>query len=510
METELKFEVDPATADRLLHDLALASEGEEVILKSVYYDTPGAVLRGRGLALRVRDDGGKCIQTVKQTTTTNFQRGEWEHEIDGPAPDMKAAGDSPLLKALGKAVADLKPAFEVSVERARRTMAVDGGEIEVALDRGAVSADGYGSPICELELELKSGSPLILFQMARTLAKTASLDLSFITKADRGYALMDGAVLSPVKFHRPSIARKDTAEQAFLAVAGACLSQITANARVLRGARRPEAVHQLRVGLRRLRTAIGLFEAMLSDDRLEPMKAELKWITGELNDARNLDVFIAETFRPYAAAKPGTPGLGGLAAALLSAQTRAYDRAEAALRNLRFGQLTLEIAAWIETGAWRTDDDAMRSSLRQRPARALAAEVLAKHHHKILKQGRKLAELDPAARHHLRIRAKKLRYAGDFFASLYDGKAARRLARLTKALGGFQDGLGALNDIVVGGHLVAELVGAKTGDGGKRKADPAPAFAAGQVCAAHEAETPVAIKASHKAWSQLAAVGSYW
>jgi triphosphatase len=510
METELKFEVDPATADRLLHELALATEGEEVILKSVYYDTPGAFLRAHGLALRVRDDGGKRIQTVKQTTGNSFRRGEWEHEIHGAAPDMEAAGDSPLPKALGKAAADLKPAFEVSVERARRTMVVDGGEIEVALDRGAVSADGYGSPICELELELKSGSPLALFRMARELAKTAPLDLSFTTKADRGYALIDGAMLSPVKFRKPQVARKDTAEQAFLAIAGACLAQITANARVLRGARRPEAVHQLRVGLRRLRTAVGLFEAMLTDERLAPMKAELKWITGELNDARNLDVFIAETFRPFAAAKPAAPGLSGLAAALLASQTRAYDRAEAALRNPRFGQLTLEIAAWVETGAWRGDDESTRASLRLRPARALAAEVLGKHHHKIVKQGRKLADLDPAARHHLRIRAKKLRYAGDFFASLYDGKAARRLIRLTKALGGFQDGLGALNDIVVGGRLVAELVGAETGEAGKRKADPGPAFAAGQVCAAHDAETPAAIKASHKAWRELAAAEPYW
>ena len=89
--------------------------------------------------------------------------------------------------------------------------------------------------------------------LARTLAESAPLDLSFVTKSDRGYALIDGAVLSPARFKKPSIGKDDTAEQAFRAIAGACLAQITANARVLRGARRPEAVHQLRVGLRRLR-----------------------------------------------------------------------------------------------------------------------------------------------------------------------------------------------------------------------------------------------------------------
>jgi len=116
-------------------------------------------------------------------------------------------------------------------------------------------------------------------------------------------------------------------------------------------------------------------------------------------------------------------GIGALGAALLSAQTRAYDRVEAALRSRRFSQLTLETAAWIETGAWTRNGDAAATGLRQRPTRP-GAEILAEHHGKIIRRGRKLAELSPDARHKVRIQAKKLRYAGDFFAALYRGKAA--------------------------------------------------------------------------------------
>ncbi|MDR3511394.1 MAG: CHAD domain-containing protein [Caulobacteraceae bacterium] len=513
METELKFEVDPAAADQLIEELALASQGEEVMLKSVYYDTAGADLRGQGIALRVRDDGRRRIQTVKQNTARAFERGEWEHEIEGVGPDLAAAEGSPLAKALGAMTGtDLKPAFEVTVERARRDMAVGDGVVEVALDRGAVSADGYGSPICELELELKSGGPGLLFDLARSIAERTPLDLSFVTKAERGYALMDGVLLSPVKATRPTLAAKASAEEAFRVIAHSALAQITANARVLRVARRPEAVHQLRVGARRLRSAIALFGEMLADARRESLKIELKWISGELDEARNIDVFLSETFRPGAARRRNAPGMGALGASLLTAQTRAYDRVEAALRSRRFGQLTLETAAWIETGLWASDPDPVRAALRERPAVAFAADILAQRHRKVIRRGRKLERLAPEDRHHLRIQAKKLRYAGDFFAALYAGKAARRHAALTKALAAFQDGLGALNDIVVGAGIAARLVGADPagGTGVRRKGDLAQAFAAGQVWADREAGAAQTLEDSLAAYRRLAKAKPYW
>jgi CHAD domain-containing protein len=308
------------------------------------------------------------------------------------------------------------------------------------------------------------------------------------------------------------LTRDDTAGRVFQAIAASNLAQITGNARVLRAARRPEAVHQLRVGVRRLRTAIGLFGPMLADNRREALKGELKWLTGELDRARNLDVFIAETFRPAAKVHPNIPGLAALGASLLSAQTEAYDQVEAALRSPRFHDLTLDVTAWVEAGTWATSDDPVFAALRGRPAPGVAAEILARRHRKVIGRGRKLETLDPTARHHLRIQAKKLRYAGDFFAPLYEGEAARRLARLSKALAGFQDGLGALNDIAVGAGLAARLVGAEAGDGPspRRKADPAQAFAAGQVYALRQAESPATMDDAVRAYRDLAAAKPYW
>jgi inorganic triphosphatase YgiF len=381
--------------------------------------------------------------------------------------------------------------------------------VEVALDRGAVSAGGYGAPICELELELKSGPPALLFELAQSLSAHSALQLSFLSKADRGYALVDGTTLEPIKALKPGLDPDATSEQAFRALAAASLAQITGNARVLRAARRPEAVHQLRVGLRRLRTVIGLFKPMLADDKREAIKAELRWIAGELDEARNLDVLITGAFRPAAERRKDQAGVAAFGACLLAAQTRAYDAVEAAVRSPRFHRLALDLVAWIETGGWTSDADDVRTALRRRPAHALAAEVLAKHHRKLVRGGRKLAELGPEQRHRLRIAAKKLRYAGDFFASLYRGEAARRLAGFTRTLSALQDGLGELNDIAVGAELIAGLAGAAP-QGQAGDPDAARAFAAGQICADREAGAGAAMDAARKAHRRLRKATPYW
>ncbi|HKT53590.1 MAG TPA: CHAD domain-containing protein, partial [Caulobacteraceae bacterium] len=418
METELKFEVDAAAARRLSENLALSAKGGVRKLRSIYYDTPGADLRTQGYALRIRDDGGRKTQTLKHSGAgMGFRREEWEIEVTGPGPDLDA--DTPLGEVLNKRdAAQLAPAFEVDVERATRELAVDGGVIEVALDRGVVSAGGAGEPVLELELELKKGSPRALFALARDLSGVAALNLSFASKSGRGYALMDGESLAPIHAVDPALSHGDDAASAFKAIAGAALAQIADNARVLRRVRRIEALHQLRVGARRLRSAISLFKPMLADGRVEHIKTELKWLTHELDDARNLDVFIAGTFRVAARRHGDWIGLAQLGKALLGAQTKAYDRAEAAVSAERFRALLLEAAAWIETGPWSTTRSGVIAALRSRPIEVAARQILSERRKKVIKRGRKLDHLEPHARHQLRIEIKKLRYATGFFGGL--------------------------------------------------------------------------------------------
>jgi CHAD domain-containing protein len=309
--------------------------------------------------------------------------------------------------------------------------------------------------------------------------------------------------LAPVRASDPALDPDDDAQTAFKAIARAALGQIAANARVLGRVRRIEALHQLRVGARRLRSAIALFAPMLADDQTRVVKAELKWLTGELDDARDLDVFIAESFRPAARRHADWTGLAALGRALITAQAHAYDRAEAALGSARFGALMIEVADWIATGPWTTADDPAQAAWRARPALDAASDILGRRRKKILKRGRKLATLSPHALHELRIDAKKLRYACGFFAGLYGGK---RQARFVEAMQDLQDGLGALTDIAAGAGLVAALVGAEAS--GSAGADLA--FAAGLVAGERQGRAPKAIKAARAAFSRFEGADRFW
>jgi triphosphatase len=507
METELKFEVDDAAAERLSQRLGLAKKGKTVSLRSVYFDTPDADLNAWGMALRVREEAGRFVQTVKTTAPgARLHRGEWEAQVRGPGLDLEAAELTPLRQALnGCGPEALRPVFETRIERAARRLRVDGGLIEAALDRGTVGDGARQAPVLELELELKRGPIEALFKLARELADVAPMNLSFSSKAARGFALLDGEPLAPVRAADPTLSRDDTAGSAFKAIAGSGLAQMTDNARVLRHIRRIEALHQLRVGARRLRSAISLFRPMLADDQVDEISGELRWLTRELDDARNLDVFITETFRPAAKRHARSMGLSNLGRALITAQTRAYDRAEAALGSERCRALMLETAAWIETGPWTVSDDPTLVALRERPIKPVARAILRDRRRMILKKGARLAALAPQPRHKLRINAKKLRYACGFFSGLFGGKPGKRLKRFVAAMEDLQDGLGALTDIVAADSLTAELATAATTEAPEKLA-----FAAGLIAGERQTDEATATRAAEKAFQRFAKAEPFW
>ena len=137
----------------------------------------------------------------------------------------------------------------------------------------------------------------------------------------------------------------------------ACLRQITANAERLRHRASPEVIHQLRVGLRRLRSLITSFKHVVADARLPAIKAELKWLTGELDAARNLDVLLHGDYRAAVAQKDDAEGLKGLGVRLRGARRMAYVRAAGAVESERFRRLLLDLLVWIETGPWTVAGD---------------------------------------------------------------------------------------------------------------------------------------------------------
>jgi CHAD domain-containing protein len=284
------------------------------------------------------------------------------------------------------------------------------------------------------------------------------------------------------------------------------MAQVNGNAAVLARARRPEALHQMRVGLRRLRAALSLFEPMLADPAtadtdLAALKGELKWIAGELGPARDLDVFLQDSYRPLLEPHRDWPDLANLGHILREARTLAYDRAQSAVTSSRFGVLGHDMSAWIEAGAWTTDAAPEQAAVRGRAIGRLAPDLLDKARKRVVKRGRKLKTLDPRARHKLRIHAKQLRYAAGFFGSLYAKHNPKALKRFGAASRRVTSAIGDQTDIVAAAALAAEIAGS---------APARVAYVSGLVAAERLAGGGGAMKASLKALKAFRRAEVFW
>jgi inorganic triphosphatase YgiF len=515
-EIELKLEVPAYSLARLTRSSLLkgaSTAGEKPATQvSVYFDTDKLKLRKKGVSLRVRRIGRRYVQTVKQETgesETLLDRNEWEYPVRSKQPDFDAARDTALGPLLNKKLRrSLKPVFETRVQRSVYPIQRGDSEIELIIDQGKIEAGQESAPLCEVELELKRGTSAELFKLARALADQVPVQLAVTSKAERGYALAAAEQPKPIKAAPVALTPDLTRQAAFHAVARACVHQLVGNVPAMRRGD-PEGLHQMRVALRRLRAAVSLFADMLLDPQTEERKAEFKWIMGELGPARELDVFIKGVVKPAADGKPNSAGVMVLTRELQEKREEALSRAVAAIESARFRALVLDTAAWIETGDWTRTVNGLAQALREQPISVTAVAQLKKRWKKILKNGARLDELDPQRRHRLRIQAKKLRYASEFFAGVFPGKkAARRQQDFLAGLEKLQDALGELNDIAVHENLTERIADAP--DGKRRAGRTRKAFAAGRLSGREEARIASVLKDARRAYDAFAEAKPFW
>jgi triphosphatase len=426
-EVELKLELPIAKAARLLErsfNRLWGSTGIKQHLVSVYFDTGKYALRKQGLTLRIRSGGKRRVQTVKAVDAASaciFDRREWETEIGGDKLDLKAAARTPVGDVLhGRRGSKLlAPIFKTVVDRTTWNVKQGGSEIEVALDEGRVSAHGLTQPIAELELELKHGSPTDLFALARSLHSMKNLEIGVLSKSERGYALADGD--EPSSFKAEPIALKPnlSAAEAFQNIARACIRHFRLNEPLLIARRSAEPLHQARVAIRRLRSALSLFEPMVTDQKYEQLKRRLRDVSHQFGEARNLDVYIAHTPVPDVDNGGQLPPFALKPVGQVQAEReRAYERVINTLQSKRFRQLMQDLVAWIQAGPWRTSDEPESQTARDQNIEDFAACVLKRRRRKLKRHGLHLERLSPEERHRIRIEAKKLRYASEFFSDL--------------------------------------------------------------------------------------------
>ncbi|MGY8708684.1 CHAD domain-containing protein [Bradyrhizobium sp. 18BD] len=450
-ETELKFRLAPRKLSSALH--AGSSNGRqrdrsEQALVSTYYDTKKQKLRRHGLTLRVRKADGHYVQTVKAGGSGTVTRGEWEHEIADAKPDFSKIKTTPLADLVTRKLPrKLKPVFQTEIHRTTEARRVRRSRIELAVDRGRIGTGRRSRPVAELELELKSGQVADLFRLARNLERRTGAELDLRSKSERGYRLVAGDRGGAQRAEPIHLKQHLSPQDAFRAIAHSTLRQVTANADPVRELD-SEGVHQMRVGLRRLRAAISLFGDLLPRASTERIKSELKWLTSELAPAREIDVFVNESIRPIAGQGVPKRGARAIRARFSGQRKAAFARARDAVGSARYRRLLIDAIEWIETGQSRAHDD--------RRIAAYAAEVLDRRIRKARKQGKHLNDLDPTQRHKLRIKIKKIRYAVDFFESLYSDRDRKQLASLAGRLKQIQSALGSLNDFTTHRELATE------------------------------------------------------
>jgi triphosphatase len=461
VEIELKLLVDP---DRLADfngapviAVNARSKGVRKHLISVYYDTPERTLWRNGLTLRVRKSGARFVQTVKAESGDDpLRRGEWEASVPSLAPDLALA--MPFIPA--KLQADLEAegvesVFSSDIHRHQRMVELPSGTVEVAFDHGVLKAGERSMPVSEIELELKGGSRLAIYELALRLAEHGPVQPSIRTKSARGFDL---AVDAPPAARKPRKLRlhpQVSLDDAFATILRACLMHLIESIPAAKDGRDPEGIHQLRVALRRIRSALDLMRSVVSLSKLEALRSDARWFAQNLSPARDWDIFQKKTLPIIAKFCPTIHGFDALEEVAARRQSSAYCKARLVLAERRTANFVLGLGAWIEARGWRSDIASEGLSQLAEPTIAFAARMLSAQQAKVLKRGRGFKSLAADERHRVRLAVKKLRYVADFLLPLYgDRKPVRRYSdRLTE----LQKDLGSYNDMATTASLLAGL-----------------------------------------------------
>lgn len=466
-ETELKLLLQPADLPRLLaHPLLAAAAPQRLRLLNTYFDTADLALMQQRIAVRERRVGRRTLLTVKTAGTSVgglSRRGEWEGPTRPGQPDFAAlVDDESLAQQLTALRPRLLPLFRTDFARRRWRLTHAGADIELALDEGTIRTDGptgqtpRQAALLELELELLNGPVAALWSLAQALSRGDAgreglwLFPSDRSKAERGLALYRGEAPQPQRALPSALRPGMHPVAAFRTAAQEALAQWQANLQGLLPPQGPQAlpdpefIHQARVALRRLRTALKLFREHLPADFVTRWSGFWQDTARTLGDARDWDV-LDERLMGWltARARRGLPpdDLAALADWVLAQRLAANRRAARQLLAPALAQQLLAFAEAVQALP-APADEAEGHDLAD-----WAGDTLARRLRGLLREARRAHRLDLDGLHALRIRCKKLRYAQQGLQPLLQGRRQARLEERLAVLVRTQERLGELNDL---------------------------------------------------------------
>jgi inorganic triphosphatase YgiF len=454
-ETELKLALTEqgwrAFSRHPLLKRALAAPQVQT-LRNIYFDTSDFRLRQQGAALRLRRAGRRWLQTVKCASPASgglSSRPEWEQAFTGQF-DFSMVEDAALRRLL-EGLRDrgaLVQMFETRFERREWRFAAGDGELLLTADRGVIEAAGRRESISELEIEL-AGAPIeALFDCAGALAQSLPVRAESRSKAQRGFDLIENRPPEAVRAGRSPIDKDADATCAFRAVVLDCMRHYQANEAGALQSDAPEFIHQMRVALRRLRSALRLFAPVLPEGAVADLALPLRALAGDLGELRDRDVLQSELLAPVLKLDAGK-SVQRLDDRLHSMRQQVRGRVVAALQDGRQARLMIALLATLHRLPQAAGDDTVA-------LRALAHKRLGRAHARMVDACRHAAAGDIGALHALRIDVKRLRYAIEFFAPLL---GPRKTKRAIGALMQAQEDLGFLNDLSQAGPRLLAVAG---------------------------------------------------
>ena len=466
-ETELKLHI-PQTGGASFEKALKRGAVQTIHLRAMYFDTPQRHLAKQKVALRLRLENEQWVQTLKMSgDDSTLTRIELNHLRPSPALDLSVYTGTPAESIIAKLGIPLAVTYEVQVLRLMRQSRTPSGTVEIAYDTGFIRSGELELPLREVEFELKRGQIGTLFSLAGKWQRDHGLVMDARSKSERGDLLaqmglklaalahtqVDGEVenaktqqietyWAPRNAKAVKLMPGMSAGQALRVVMAECLDQIVRNAAVLaeidtQGVYRldtTEHVHQLRVGIRRMRTAWSVFNGLCTLPP-EAQRSEVKKHFSRLGGSRDNQVLFNDLLPALQAA--GQPAL------VFETQAMADDASEVAKDPL-FQSWLLDMCEFVNTAPLPLPVPPAEEGPTTPRVKKLLLTKLHKWHRKIVRDGVQFAMLEIQARHDLRKRVKKLRYAMQFTDALLPEKA---LSAYLKGLSQVQNILGDMNDL---------------------------------------------------------------
>ena len=509
-EIEFKFVV-PGDRLQAVKDRLEALDAEQVELRAHYFDTVDSALASKGVVLRLRQEGARWFQTVKAKTAGPLERAEDNVNLgvlaEQPAPDITQYKNTPIGDLLGNLKdiqARLVPTFFTEITRTRCIVEQGSSRVEMAMDVGQVTVADRpdveidSSPVRELEMELVEGRVSDLAMVAREWLARYHLSVSTTSKDARGQRLLAGsptdvAVKASAVMPSKLKARLRGDEVQRLVVSG-CLWQILPNAtEVAAGNVDHDVVHQLRVGIRRLRTALRELDGLHPEQFAPAWETSLKQAFDALGKSRDRE--LLETKMQPTFEKHGSPDV--------DLGDRPVGKSlDAAVQDPGFQMTLVDLLAFCSSDASMDEDDigaeAADATNQEKPvnskkAQKILADRLNSLHKKMVKGGDSFESLAAEEQHRVRKQLKRLRYLAEFVGPLFGAKAAARyLEHLTPA----QDALGEFNDK----HVALASYQERTAH------DPKAWFAVGWLSATESSDA----KACRKTLGKIADAKKFW